>query len=127
MLTAHSLVCLCACGTADWQNGVYLLFIVLCIMSAKVIFKWSLEFSHAKSHGVGHGDSFKFALAGKDVTGTKAGGPAQAGYGDDASSAVRPSLGGRQVAACEERSCSRCSRCRSHFRWRPAESCAGSA
>ena len=68
----------------DWQNAVYLLFIVLCIISAKAIFKWSLEFNHAKSHGVGHGDSFMFAIAGKDVTGTKGSGPAQAGYGGDA-------------------------------------------
>jgi uncharacterized membrane protein YjfL (UPF0719 family) len=68
----------------DWQNGVFLLFIVICIISAKFIFKRSLEFNHARSHGVGHSDSALFAFTGKDVTGTKASGAAQAGYGGEA-------------------------------------------
>lgn len=56
------------CPNTDWQNAVYLVFIVVCIISAKVVFKASLEFSHANSHeGLSTGDSVKFALGGADV------------------------------------------------------------
>ena len=50
---------------------MYLIFIIICIHSAKVLFKMSLEFTHASSHeGVSRGESLMFAVAGTDVTGT---------------------------------------------------------
>ena len=33
----------------DWQNLVFLIFIMLCIASAKWIFKRTYEYSHAQS------------------------------------------------------------------------------
>ena len=98
----------CVRVSADWQNAVYLGFIVICLVWAKVIFKWSLEISHASSHGVGYADSFRFAVAGKDVTGTKGGGPAQAGYGGEAEGAA-------QDAATIQHTASRAAGAESHY------------
>jgi hypothetical protein len=58
---------------------VYLVFIIVCIQTAKALFKVSLEFTHASSHeGVSTSQSFMFAVAGTPVTGTT---PAAAGTG----------------------------------------------
>lgn len=69
----------------DWQNAVYVVFILLCIHSAKMLFKFSLEFTHASSHeGISRGDSFLFAAAGKDLTGSTPATAANAGFGGEA-------------------------------------------
>ena len=80
----------------DWQNLVFLIFIMLCIASAKWIFKRTYEYSHAQSYTdkmPGRGTSMKF-MVGMDVPETQGaaaagpqrwsaptGGGAQAGTG----------------------------------------------
>ena len=67
----------------DWQNAVYVVFIMLCILVAKWLYQRHYEFHFAQSYaGASRASSLRFSL-GSATSAEAPGSAATAGYGGD--------------------------------------------